>query len=107
MYKLFKAWAKRNSFSSFNNSNGAERTLDNVHDFDNHSQKIRLCYKKKDDLGIKIVGENQYEEFMRETSFKIESLRTDMEIKLSNMYESLKQDLSKDFEMKKSTYEKL
>ena len=102
MCKFIKAWMKKKSLTSFNNSNGEEATLEEVHGFDKNGRKVQLRHQKNDESDTNIDRECQCNELRKEMLLVIASLRNETDMKLYNIYESLKEDLIKSFVNKDS-----
>ena len=95
MCKFIKAWMKKKSLTSFNNSNGEETTLEEVHGFDSNGRKVQFRHQKNDESDTKTHRKCQCNELRKEMLLVIASLRNEMDMKLYNIYESLKKDLTK------------
>ena len=109
MYTFLKAWIKKKFTTSLNNSNGKKAITNEDNGFDAHGRKIRPCHQKNDQLDMKINRDIPSDELRKEVICMFESLRNEMaslknetasfrnemDLKLLNMYKSLKNDLSK------------
>ena len=90
MYKFMKAWTKKKCFTSFNNSNGEQGKLKEIHGFDTHGRKVQLRNQKHDEFNLTIDRDIQFNEFRKEIVHMIDLLSNETDLKLYNINESLK-----------------
>ena len=91
MYTFINVWTKQKSFKWFNNSNGEKVSLKDVHGFDTNARKIQLRNQKNDEIETKIDRGCQCIEHRKEMILMIESLKSETDLKLYNINESLKE----------------